>query len=428
MGILKTHKSFDDARIRKFPILFWFLLVFGFICVFNGLGSAPFLSQFSVRPHHIAGLVICVFLILKPTITLPPISIFLFCGVSIITTLINLQAWGVDNLIFSYLWGAVAVLAVMNCYSQLPREFREKLMVLLAIAVWAVVICKWIAQADTYVDFFQHRQTAKPRMLYFSAGGLNLEATWLSLLGLFLLKYPLFQGIYLGTSLFISVTYMSRVGMVACVCVLVWSMIHSKRKLALALTFGTSLTASFAAFVLLTWLLSVLNNAVGLTPVTQIFEETGHRITADARGIRSRFDIWEASWEAFKRQWWGYGSGNAMKAVQAIENMQAVPTLYTENNVHNLYLQVLLDGGIIGLAIFVFMCVRLVANNIKSLAKNPYAAFLLLYCAIALLQFKGADAPMVFVLGMYLVQDEGNTRKLITFKNPFSSIHAIKSA
>ena len=77
--------------------------------------------------------------------------------------------------------------------------------------------------------------------------------------------------------------------------------------------------------------------------------------------INKRLDAWQAAWDAIvQRPLLGYGAGtlNAMDIIQAA-GIDGTP------HTHNAILELLLEGGILGLLPFVLMCVRFVNTNVR---------------------------------------------------------------
>jgi len=69
-----------------------------------------------------------------------------------------------------------------------------------------------------------------------------------------------------------------------------------------------------------------------------------------------RWEIWEASWPLVRQYFpWGSGIGSFIPAFAAVENIDSL-TPYYVNHAHNDYLEILIEGGILGvLALVIFM-------------------------------------------------------------------------
>ena len=112
------------------------------------------------------------------------------------------------------------------------------------------------------------------------------------------------------------------------------------------------------------------------------------------QGIPGRRGIWMGSIEAFyDAPVLGYGAGNAMDAVRAVTGYP-----YHEDNVHNYPLQVLLDFGLVGLAVFAVVVVRFLVLGVRARFRSPFAAFVALYLVGGMIQFKGGELLVGFAL------------------------------
>ena len=85
---------------------------------------------------------------------------------------------------------------------------------------------------------------------------------------------------------------------------------------------------------------------------------------------------------------------------------------YGEDNVHNLFFQMLLDFGIIGLIFYCTVISIFLKREWRKIIKNPIVAYLVAYLIISLIQFKGAEIITFYILGIYLlVKNKENDKK-----------------
>ena len=111
--------------------------------------------------------------------------------------------------------------------------------------------------------------------------------------------------------------------------------------------------------------------------------------------------------EACLKNPFGYGAGNAILAVKNVSNLW-----YGEDNVHNLFFQMLLDFGIIGLIFYCTVISIFLKREWRKIIKNPIVAYLVAYLIISLIQFKGAEIITFYILGIYLlVKNKENDKK-----------------
>jgi O-antigen ligase len=73
-----------------------------------------------------------------------------------------------------------------------------------------------------------------------------------------------------------------------------------------------------------------------------------------------------------------------------------------ENNVHNVYLQFLLEGGVQSLAAYLAMIAAILAKKVATPMQRNVKAFLLCYLVLSFIQFNGYEAYLWFFIGMFL--------------------------
>jgi len=114
-------------------------------------------------------------------------------------------------------------------------------------------------------------------------------------------------------------------------------------------------------------------------------------------GSQGRIRMWKYVIEAFANRPFGYGAGNAIKGIRNVAGLW-----YDEDNVHNLFFQMLLDFGFIGGISYIYIVIEFIKNNIKKILDNPFIMFILTYIIIGCIQFKGAELITFFMIGAYL--------------------------
>jgi len=104
----------------------------------------------------------------------------------------------------------------------------------------------------------------------------------------------------------------------------------------------------------------------------------------------------------------GYGVGNAVRIMGSYTGIQ-----YKENNVHNIYLQYLLDGGIQSLILALFLHFKLLFFLLKDRFSFPPLRVAYSYLLIGFIQFTGYDMLGWFFVGysyayiVYLKREAG---------------------
>ena len=209
---------------------------------------------------------------------------------------------------------------------------------------------------------------------------LNLEATWITLsLALFIRK-QYFLLIWIAVVL-LDLIYSSRVSLV----------------LALMI-FGLKLLSQGKVAKRLMLLAILLPLIVASVAITNPHIYLSFLTATEKGGLVSRFVMWKAAPEAIL-EWdivTGYGAQNAIYALDRASSAE-----FSEGNVHNLFLQMLLDGGVIGFILYLCLFVYIVRCQFRCGFKNEAGNYLIAYLVGSLVQFQGVEAQMWLVLGLY---------------------------
>ena len=117
------------------------------------------------------------------------------------------------------------------------------------------------------------------------------------------------------------------------------------------------------------------------------------------KGSTGRMDMWQYALSAFiDAPLFGNGAGNAVVHLKMVSG-----TPFSEGNIHNYPLQVLLDFGFMGFVFFIALILNVMAIFRKERFSNPFAAYILCWVVGSLFQFRGADALLAFFIAGYLL-------------------------
>ena len=217
-----------------------------------------------------------------------------------------------------------------------------------------------------------------PNMLF--SGGINLEASWIAMLTVFFMRSKYFILVVIG-SFVISSAYLSRTGMLLTIGVYMLSFIESNKHKYSKKTFFFALPLLLSIFVFFAVTVAIQLDL----PVIRRFLEIGNE-----PGSQGRLDILFYVFDGlYDSMFLGYGAGNAMMYLMEL-GLQS-----HNDNVHNYFLQVLLDFGISGfLAYALFTYYYLKNKNIPIEFKFYY----ILYLIGSLVQFRGAEPLFWFLI------------------------------
>lgn len=246
--------------------------------------------------------------------------------------------------------------------------------------ILAAVLGNLLLQSKAMLTFLSN-PGYHPELETLYGGGVNLEATWLAMFGVFYERN--WKGVtYIGLCTLVAGLYLSRVGIVLCLIV------------ALYVFFFRPYSGSYAPKILLLLLITVIIIwwLVEIdSPIIDRFASIGND-----NGTRGRMLIWENIWESYLQSpLIGHGAGNAMSAVSEISGR-----VFQEDNVHNYYAQVLIDFGIVGFALFSGLIAKY-SSVARCHFAAPFVFAIVLFFLAALIQFRGGESMLGFFLAGY---------------------------
>jgi len=277
-----------------------------------------------------------------------------------------------------------------------PRRVLLALRVTFA-ASFAAVVAKDVRHADAFARFFLNPD-GHPIIPTFCVGGANLEATWVSMGGVFFLGTP-FLPIYAAASAALGTLYASRVGVITAGLVLAAEVVRRayRPRPAGAPARQTRLRILAGAMALI--VASVLTvrladsgggSAAGPVYVLERFQNVG-----DEPGSLGRVALWRGGVGVFARYPFGVGQGNAVPQIRHLLGADL-----PENNLHNIYLQQLVDAGLPGLGAYLAVVGATLRRLVRSRGQDRLLVYVACYFALGTLQFSGADFLLWLVYGL----------------------------
>ena len=259
-----------------------------------------------------------------------------------------------------------------------------------SVVVLLLVLVKGVIFLPEIIRFLA-APNGHPLLPTFYGGGPNIEATWVGMSGVFLIGSRMFLP-YMAASAAISVAYASRVGLIVVMLVMAGSIVGGWMRSGRSGRSARGRSFLLAVCVLMIGAagVTVAQDIDGADYIAQRFQNIG-----EDPGSTSRFTLWTGGARVFAAYPLGVGIGNA---VPLIERMTAVSI--TEDNVHNQYLQHLVDTGIQGLLVFLLFVGLTWRRLLRSQLQDPMLLYVGIYFVLALIQFRGAEALLWFVYGL----------------------------
>ncbi|WP_448097757.1 O-antigen ligase family protein [Luteibacter yeojuensis] len=227
-------------------------------------------------------------------------------------------------------------------------------------------------------------------ILYMSTGGRNIEASLLALLSILLLGtrvYPIAAGIALLTSGMM----LSRAGLLG-----------AAVSIGIA-AYRTRKTRHYYLYTFLGVAMMVLIGGLVLSSVIDIPVLDRFNLQAETQLEHKnvgRLALWNSAAAALEQNLLGYGVGNGVPLMEQISGLT-----FVENNVHNIYLQFLLEGGVQSLLLFLALVTHILLRPSEGQQRN-IKAFLLCYLMLAFIEFSGYEAYFWFFVGMFYARTD----------------------
>ncbi|SIT76450.1 O-antigen ligase [Pontibacter indicus] len=380
-----------------------FLFLFFLFLNLQNLGLTGWIlyEESAVKFYHFFSLFFIPLLFIKPKEGLPKIPRFIFhyfAGVIVISLLLFL-VYPVNRLLVNHLFAFYAFVIGYYVAGTVTPEQVYNVLQKAALLVFAIIVGKLFFHLPE-IQRFMKAPDGHPDIYTLYGGGTNLEATWMGLnTALFINRKRLFY-LFLTITLVVSIIYASRVGVVIAFLVAGFKFISastSKQERRAIVALGMLAVLAFVLFI-------DLDNLAEKVYALQRFTEFG---SSTDKGMGGRFAMWRyygtALWDS---KMLGYGAGNGIYAIEAISGID-----YEEDNLHNLYMQLLIEFGIIGLLLYLIVVYNVSIKAFRSSLSNPIAIVIMVYFIASLIQFRGTDALIWLFIGLFL-KIESNKAKL----------------
>lgn len=344
-----------------------------------------------------------------------PINVLLVAFAVI--TVADASAHGFGSMILKYVFQYLVLVVTLNLMVLVGPGRSERMVLAGALAALALVLLNAAANLDAFLEYYDHPWDGHPNFATVFSGGVNLEATWPAMLGVFCENDRLGRG-YLAAVFAFAALVQSRAGLMLAACAVVYvALLRDGRRPNVR-----RVVVAVGAVVLAVVLAAAGPRAIGAAQAQQRAAEQAAAASEQAEGDGStksversdgersgsksatspakpkgtpgRKGIWAGAIEAFgDAPLLGYGAGNAMDAVRSVTGYP-----YREDNVHNYPLQVLMDFGLVGFAVFAVVTLRFLWRGARARFRSPFAAFILLYLIGGLIQFRGGELLVGFAL------------------------------
>ena len=346
-------------------------------------------GTFGLKLFHIVGICFFPLLILnRRKIMLPSKTLTYFLIYLLTISIVNMFQYGFHSLNFNYLFSYYLLILLFTIARDINRDEWEKIVKDVAVLVLICVYINAFLNRNIIIAFLKNPY-GHPVYEFVFGGGANLEATWIGMFGLFF-KDDKRGYIYILLCTLISAMLASRVGIIINVITFLF------------ITFGKNNNNKrnhkkiICGIILLIFAIIL----IAKTGIMDYLLSRLENIGVDT-GSTARLLMWQYVFEAFLENPFGYGLGNSIKAINTVSS-----TYIGEGNIHNLYFQMLLDAGILGLIFYLGIIAKFIKSEFFNILKNPVVMYLVTYFVLGLVQFRGGDALMFFFVGIYVIEKQ----------------------
>lgn len=361
------------------------------------------LSGFNLQIHHLVFVAMAILTLFKKkgNIKIPCCYLALFFVYLVISSLINGAIRGFNSLLLNAIYAYAIIIVIFNLFLDEDLEKIKNIFAFAIILMYILIMVKDIIQYRVFIDFIKH-PWGHPVINVFVGGGVNLEATYLTIFSVFLLEKK--HGIvFCFVALIVSILYASRTAIVCGVVLLLYYFIIIKKINVKNIVIAVLV---FSALVLIS-----LQTSSGQY-IIERFVNTG-----DEAGSLGRIRIWQGVYEVFINNPLGVGCGNSVKAIS-----NSTGLIIYESNLHNIIFQFLVDEGIIGLIFIISGYIWVIRNEFNNKFKNIFGVAVLFYLLQGLFQSRGVDPIIGLFLGFYYIslnkaKKNANQKNGYTFSN-----------
>ena len=371
------HYIDKKTRIILFALLLFFCCAQNLIIYSFGI--------MALKYCHVFSLIFLPMIFFKKKIRMPN-KIILFFIIFVILHAVALSFdYSIAANLLNYIFGLYIVLIQVNIADDFSLDDWLNIIRKVAVIMLLWVIIKDYYERDAIISFINHPY-GHPSISTIFGGGANLEATWLALMGFAFKKRGAL--IYNAICTVISAVYASRAGLIINALWIIWFLIRGFKK---------ENILKYIFLVVILFSLLFIANKNGL--FDYIFERFS--MTGEDPGSVGRTNMWQYAGELIRTNPLGVGIGNSIKALERLTGVD-----YSEGNFHNVYMQMFIDLGWLGGLAYLSIVIGFVIKQFKNLFNNPLVAMLYVYAIVSLVQFKGGDSIIFYVLGAFLVSNK----------------------
>lgn len=314
----------------------------------------------------------------------------LFYFFSIFLSVIVAFKYGVGSTVVNVVY-CLMLFSIVSAWSdEIDRERIYKIIqcvgYILAVAIALNLLVQW---QKVFYSF--EVKAAHLMITVLVAGGVNIEATFLATYACFML-YKKKYGFWIF-SLLISILYSSRIAILLNILSLglyIISYIKTKKS-----QNGLKKKHTIILLIVFTVIMGGMYYKGFFDHVIRRFLNIGK----DA-GSSERIQLWKSSLKVFMANPFGVGIGNAITyANRLIEEPIKL------GNIHCVYLQVLVETGVVGFVLFLMSIYQIVKKAFEKWLSEPLSTMLLGYLFCCIFQFGGNEPLYILFWALFMLEE-----------------------
>lgn len=385
-------------NIKKINMIECLMAIFLLSSLFQNITICT-VSGFNMKLVHLISLFFIPILVArrKELILIPNKYFAFYLGFILLHSLVAYYFYGFNKFFANYIFAIYTLIIIFNVGKNISKEKWLKIINTVAIVFLGCVYIKLIVNYKEIISFLGNylvntsTNDVRLSISTFLGGGINIEATWIAILGFSFTQNK--KGIvYFILSFLIALLYSSRAAMLLNVLLAGFLIIayvrrNKMNKKKILKMFLIICIIGLIVLVLLEILTGLISYSIDR------FLSIGNE-----NGSIGRLNMWEYVGKAFINNPLGYGIGNAINSIENVSHIS-----FMEDNIHNLFFQNLLDSGILGLSLYLGLNIGFIIKERKALFNDPIVQIILAYICISILEFRGAEFILYYVIGIYFL-------------------------
>lgn len=334
--------------------------------------------------HNIIGVLFLAHLLLRCSIKVPKnyIYILLMFAETSIVWMINLRSYGISSGYMSVLYGMIIMFYIASVKDLLNYSIICEVFEKVALIMSTLITCNIVLNIQTIIKSISSGLN-HPDIDVFFSGGVNGEATLMTMFGVFFRKKWRYR--YWAFTMILSVIYLSRAAiMVNILQLLIYLYNDGKGKILKNIIICSLLIVIVMIFAYQTGLISNIVDRFA-------------NMNGNEGGSKSRLIIWGYVLKGLRDRPFGIGFGNTMKFLESSYGL-----VRAESNPHNIYIQCLLENNIVGFVLMMVGWLKLVIDGIRCRFSNPFGVYLIVYAFQGLIQMQLKEPFLFLNLALYL--------------------------